>query len=370
MRVVFWQDILSLHQSAHIRALAARREFEVVLAAEAQIQAERLEIGWMVPDFGQARTLVAPDRAHVRRLIHERPQQSVHIFTGTRYSAFVQSALRESLSTASRIGIQSESGDCSDWKYPLRYLVYMAEARYYRRRVDFVLAMGSMGEDWFLKTGYPRDKVYPYGYFVEQPPLQAGPRSPRDTAVKLVYIGQLIRRKGVDLLLKALAQVGHPDWDLKIIGAGPEQASLQTLARRLGLESRVAFLGVRANQEVASLLVNADCLVLPSRWDGWGAVVNEALMQGTPVICSTRCGAADLVGGPDRGEVFEAESVASLTAALDRVLARGPVTPERRVAVKEWARCVTGDAAADYLTDVIHHVLGRGGRPLACWLRS
>jgi glycosyltransferase involved in cell wall biosynthesis len=56
--------------------------------------------------------------------------------------------------------------------------------------------------------------------------------------------------------------------------------------------------------------------VLPSRFDGWGAVVNEALMVGTPVICSNRCGASDVIENGRNGYVFEAGSARALRERL------------------------------------------------------
>ena len=56
--------------------------------------------------------------------------------------------------------------------------------------------------------------------------------------------------------------------------------------------------------------------MLPSRFDGWGAVVNEALMVGTPVICSDRCGASDLIENGRNGYVFEAGNARALRERL------------------------------------------------------
>ena len=56
--------------------------------------------------------------------------------------------------------------------------------------------------------------------------------------------------------------------------------------------------------KIPEVICESDCLVLPSRYDGWGAVISEALMVGTPVICSDNCGAANVVTASNVGSVF------------------------------------------------------------------
>ena len=73
------------------------------------------------------------------------------------------------------------------------------------------------------------------------------------------------------------------------------------------------------------MLSAADVLVLPSHWDGWGAVINEALCNGARVVCSDFCGAADLVSDPRFGRVFREGSLESLTQAMDAMIDLGKV---------------------------------------------
>src|SRR5437870_11248743 len=75
---------------------------------------------------------------------------------------------------------------------------------------------------------------------------------------------------------------------------------------------------------------SADLLVLPSRYDGWGAVINEALMSGIPAICSDNCGAADLVrSSVQLGAVFRAGSAIDLARVLGTWIRRGPLSERR-----------------------------------------
>ena len=105
----------------------------------------------------------------------------------------------------------------------------------------------------------------------------------------LGYIGRLATEKGVDLLLRAIADVDHVTLD--IVGNGPEKHMLKKQTQRLGIEHRVRFLG--RTDDVAHVYRVIDALVLPSRTnDPFGLVVAEAMAMGVPCLVTDACGIA------------------------------------------------------------------------------
>jgi len=87
--------------------------------------------------------------------------------------------------------------------------------------------------------------------------------------------------------------------------------------------------------------------VLPSRFDGWGMLVNESLAVGTPVICTAACGAAAIVTDEQLGCVVPTDKVASLTAALVAAMVRGPVQSQTRIAINSRVALIgSADQAA------------------------
>jgi glycosyltransferase involved in cell wall biosynthesis len=153
---------------------------------------------------------------------------------------------------------------------------------------------------------------------VDGAPVPPTPRPP-SAHKEILYVGQLIPRKRVDLLLQAFSRLDEPSARLRLIGKGPQEQNLQALARQLGIADRVTFVPGMPNAGIAEAMAAADALVLPSRFDGWGAVVNEALMVGTPVICSNRCGASDVIDPGRNGYVFEAGNADALLQRLRSV---------------------------------------------------
>lgn len=366
-RYVFWQNLLAIHQSAHIRALAESGEDDVVLVVPEDLTPERRAMGWTVPDFGRARVIIGPDDETVTRLVRQIPIASVHIFSGIRPFPLVRRAFHECVKTGALMGLLAESGDNRGWKGRARRIIGQREARHWKTRLDFILAMGTLGAGWFTECGYPADKVFPYGYFVEMPTIPIITQRTDDAPVQIMYLGQLVRRKSVDILLDALAGLREQNWILTVMGAGDEKERLQAQARRLGLSERVRWEQNRSNAEAVAALAQKDLFVQPSRFDGWGATVGEALLCGVPVVCSDNCGAAVLLGSDVRGEIFQTGSVTSLRESLRRRIARGPRRPEDAERLRCWARRLDGPSAAAYLRAVVEFSQNGGPRPRPPW---
>ena len=118
---------------------------------------------------------------------------------------------------------------------------------------------------------------------------------------------------------------------LAIYGDGPKRRSLQRLAIRSGLADRISFHGMVSNDVVQKALAKADCAVLPSRFDGWGMLVNEALAVGTQVICTSHCGAASLFAECGITASTVDPVVSDLGSALAAILKAGPLRPQSRL---------------------------------------
>lgn len=367
-RFVFWQNMLAIHQSAHIRALAERPGAEVVLVVDQEIYPERKALGWPIPDFGKAKIMVAPSSGEIEKLVKESAAESVHIFTGFRYYKAATQGFLASLAVDTMRGVFVEPKDGRGAKGILRWIMSAEEYVRFGRNVNFLLPTGELGVRWFRRAGFPAEKIYPYGYWVEEPTQPDTPLYSSDAGeVRIVYAGQFVVRKGVDLLVGALAGLQRLRWKLTLIGSGPLEEELREAAEREKIADRIAFLPVMPNNEVIRMIGRHDLFVLPSRFDGWGAVVNEALMAGVPVVCSDACGAADLVREPWRGEVFAAGSVDSLRAALARRIDAGQISSGARERIRDWSCRIGGKSAAQYLLAVVEAAGGRAPKPCPPW---
>jgi glycosyltransferase involved in cell wall biosynthesis len=173
------------------------------------------------------------------------------------------------------------------------------------------------------------------GYFGQQrgqlqdsrPLLRHGYGFPDDVVV-VGFSGKLIPRKGVDDLLEAIATLQRDGLRIGalIVGEGGDRAQVEASVRARGL-GWIVFAGFKNQSKLASCYVCMDLFALPSRFDTWGLVVNEAMLFGLPVIASTHVGAAlDLIEHGHNGYIYPAGDVDGLTEALRRLVR----SPDRR----------------------------------------
>lgn len=111
----------------------------------------------------------------------------------------------------------------------------------------------------------------------------------------ILYTGRLVEVKGLDLLLTAFAYSEISNFKLVLVGDGNQNKKLQELAKELSIEDKVVFAGYYSGNALYAWYDLADYFILPSRYEPFGAVVNEALVYGCPVVVSQFIGALDFV---------------------------------------------------------------------------
>jgi glycosyltransferase involved in cell wall biosynthesis len=191
---------------------------------------------------------------------------------------------------------------------------------------DAVFVNGESGSRYLQAMGVPKSSIHrlPYATDVERfgrlPLARAAGQAKR-----MLYVGQLIRRKGILVFTESLLDwlEAHPQEaaELTIVGDGELRPSLQALQGRSGRLS-LRLVGSVEYDELAGYYASHGFLVMPTLADEWGIVVNEALAAGLPVLGSRYAQAAHEMIEPEAcGWLFDPEDPFSLQAAIGRVLA-------------------------------------------------
>ncbi|MCC6488449.1 MAG: glycosyltransferase [Candidatus Hydrogenedentes bacterium] len=201
------------------------------------------------------------------------------------------------------------------------------------RRADAFLAYGSRARDYLVSLGADPDRMHLAYNTVETEAFARLSRITSETrealrarlgiATKrvLLYCGNLLELKGVGDLLIAFARFAkeHSAVTLLLVGSGRDEPRYRRFVQEEGLAHRVVFAGFVARDDLPRYYALADLLILPSRSEIWGLVINEALACGLPVLATDVCGATpDLVQEGMNGYVVPARHPDALCEALRR----------------------------------------------------
>ena len=233
-----------------------------------------------------------------------------------------------------------------------------------RDKLPCVLAVSSMAEEQLHQVSFPAEVIYPFGYFVERK-VVASSQNDKSEVLRVVFSGSLIMRKGLDIAIAAVQQVNSASTRVMLEIYGPGEISKFLVDDLPG----ICYKGVYTQGDAQRIISGYDLLLVPSRLEGWGLVVNEALMQGVPVVVSDRVGAKTLVEDSGAGLIFENGNVAQLAELLtDLSVHREKIaTMKSRCAVVR--DLITPQIGADYLKKVLnYHFAGSGEKPDPVWL--
>lgn len=356
MKFIFWQNIISHLQSFLIRELA--NNHDVTLVVLETVSASRIEQGWTVPDIGQAKVKLLQNTSEVEGFVQQ-SKGCINVFSGIASYPLIKDVFNR-IKGQEPIVIIAESAIFLGWKKYLRKFLYRIKALKYNKHIDAIFAMGDLGIQCYQKAGFDRNKIHRFQYFTELPDITTVKGHPYTGVVKLVFIGQLIHRKGIDKLINAVGLLKSKNWELHIIGDGEMKPFINAAIQKVHLQSNVFLHGNMKNSEALEYLnENADYLILPSRFDGWGAVVNEALSRGIKVITNEKCGANILVKELNWGTLYNESSDQDLFQALTYNISNfEPVSTEQRQEVALAFKAKYSDKIVEEFLKIIKESVG------------
>lgn len=221
---------------------------------------------------------------------------------------------------------------------PLRRSMRELVLKRYFSQCSAFLCIGERNREFYVERGVPEEKLFDMPYAVDNDFFQARAAEARPNREVLrnslglrpgrpiiLYAGKLQDRKGPMDLIEAYIHMApdsrtDPHPYLLFAGSGPQQKELERRAKRSGFGS-IRFLGFQNQTQLPALFDLCDLLVLPSRWEPWGLVVNEAMNAAKPVVVSDVAGCApDLVSAAN-GWIFRAGDVNSLRDVLSAAVA-------------------------------------------------
>ena len=222
---------------------------------------------------------------------------------------------------------------------------------------DYVLNCSALARESYLAGGVPADraKALPLGVDLTQFVPQTDP-APR-AAIRILFVGRLTRKKGADVLARALFMLGARGVDFEFRAAADLDNVEDGMAKLLAGYGEL--LGKVTQADLPALYGWGDIIVVPSRFDSFGLVVYEALACGLPALVSDHVGSKDIIVEGVNGHVFPADDNSALADALATMAADLPALRSKRAAARAsveqvgWSdyRRRAGEAVAGILNE-------------------
>ena len=372
MKVFFWQNMPSHIQTGALERFASMWPDAVTGVWCSPISAQRKALGWGSDRRQHLSDMYLPSEGWdsvVGRIV-DLNDDAIHILSGIgAYAPVTLAAKLLAKRHAPKLGLIVEPAVALGWRKWLRPLKARWVYRAYVNKVAAVLAIGEQGRRFYLNAGFQPHQIFPYLYQCPFDRIQTS--GDTSSTVRFVYVGQFTHRKGTDELVAAVALLRGHDWSLTLFGAGPLEPKLRRMVRVERLDDQVHFGGVLAAPIVVQTLAQHDVCCIPSRFDGWGVVTNEAFHAGLPSVVSSRASSADLVRFSGVGRIYTSGDVKALANCINEYL----VNPELMRAEKERAAAycarITPDVVGEYLYHLLSHVfLKTSSRPVAPWVSA
>ena len=316
-RLLIWTRIPTHHQSAFFEALRSRG-FDLAVHYLQHVDAGRLGLGWNAHPKLPAGEIYAGTSLRALELCPDW-RQRVHIIPG-----YSPPFLLQLVGFLSRRRVPWVHWSEHSWPRPRAHLTFTVKWVYghlARYRALGALAIGDLARQEFIRWGIPGNRIrfLPYAVPRVVVPVGAEPAEIPLEGPRFVFLGQLCPRKGIDLLLLAMRNVlaVYPNARLELAGKDQPGAVYERMAERLEITHAVRFSGVVEAGRIGSVLQRCDVMILPSRHDGWGVVLNEGASLGKALIASDACGAAHHLIAPEvNGFRFPAGDRSALASAM------------------------------------------------------
>lgn len=340
----------------------------------------RKQIGWDAGSFGTAKIEILADRPAADAFVTEAltaDPEAIHVFGG--FYGKLLSRLDEYISSVDspRAAVVSERPGAYG-PAPVRTLkrAYVPlRQRWLRRRyeasVSAYLPLGGRGVEAAVRAGWPVAKVFPFMYCPELAPIATERTNlGNGSALRALYVGRFSRyTKGVDTLMEAAELLPQQGWSLDLVGGYGDLADETIAWAHAGTNRR--FLGGWPANEIGNRMQEYDICIIPSRFDGWNVVVNEALHAGLAVITTDQSVSHEMVVASDAGVVVPADDPIALARAIQQAIDRPNEVLQQKARARKYAPRFSSSAVGDYLISILDYTFRLTAdppRPRCPWL--
>lgn len=343
--VWFWQLIISPHMVKVAKELT-KLGIKVNYIVQEEMTDERKSLGWTIDSLDNIKLFFYKN--NLSEILSNSDENAIHIIQGLRGNGYIYEVAKFFNINNIKFWVILETVNTVGFKGYLKKFLYMNIYSKFKKNITGFLSIGYTSPQWLQSIGVDRSKIFPFTYFLDPSVVET---KVSDNFV-FIFVGNLIVRKRPQLILESLSKINsNIDFELWIVGDGILRDHLMTLNKKFNIN--IKWLGNQPINNVRQFIANADCLILPSFYDGWGAVASEAIIEGTPVICSSSCGVAEVVALSNEGGVFNFKNEDELYYLIRKQVENGKFSTQKRQILKKWGKCLTAEKGALYLSEIL-----------------
>lgn len=254
----------------------------------------------------------------VVRMVHD---HEMYCMRGYKYNPLTRAICKRPASLYCVFGCLASFTRSREGSLPVRWNSYGAKQKEIRlnRRCDAMVVYSQYMKMELIRNGFEAGKIHkhvPIDYWET-----SGPGSSFSAQNRLLFVGQILRGKGVDLLLESLAKVNAP-FECLILGEGSHRPYCERLCAKLGLENRVKFGGYVPHQQLKEVYLDTSVFVVSSVWpEPFGLVGPEAMRYGLPVVAFDAGGIREWLTDGENGFLVPWMDTGIFAARIEELLA-------------------------------------------------
>lgn len=229
------------------------------------------------------------------------------------------------------------------------------------------LPLGMLGVKTFASYGWQQDILYPFMYNPLLDDLSNKNAKKVSKQINFLYIGRFFyKTKGIDVLMKATNFL-HGDWQLDLVGGyGNNAEEVIAWAKDKG---NVNYIGRWNSMEVVEKMQSYDIVVVPTKYDGWNLLCNEALHAGIAVITTDEAVSHEIIAKSKAGKVVPSKSPKKMAEVMQFAIDHPDDVENWKQNGRLYVKNISSDTVGQYLMDIITYSIYKvGDRPQCPWL--
>lgn len=376
--LIFWLDTPPKVSKGAYNYVSKVWENKVYYVCNFDYPEYRKKVNWNDGDFGKANVIILQGKSNQNQIIEDlfvKNPNAIHVLSGVNNS--IERNIRNyTLSGKYKVIMFSERPvEIGNWfEKVARLIMFRFKYTYfhwlYKDVVKAFLPLGRLGVETFSKYGWPQDVMFPFMYNPESHNYNVEPHfvyKGKADIVNFLYVGRFYyKTKGVDILMRAAEKL-RGRWKLDMVGGyGAKSVKVKEWIQT---QPNVTFLGSWPSEEVSPRMQDYDVIVVPSRYDGWNLLVNEAINAGVGVITTNHAVSDEVVSTSGAGIVVKANNVKAFADAMQYVIDNPNIIPIWKKKAVDFMPRISSEVVGNYFIQILDYTFyNELERPKCPWL--